>query len=64
MITQNAQINAVIMMGHVPANLVTMVTTVKIALKDTFYLMLSMVTKYALVSILLDELNKNIKFFE
>ena len=62
MITVNAQTNAVIMMELALASLVTMVITVKIALKDTLYRMLSMVIKYVLVSILIDELNKKIKF--
>ena len=62
MITVIAQINAVIMMELALASLVTMVITVKIALKDTLYRMLSMVIKYVLVSILIDELNKKIKF--
>ena len=40
MITVNAQVNAVTMMGHVHASLATPVVTVKIAKEDTFYWML------------------------
>ena len=58
MITVNVQINVVIMMEHVHASLDTMVKTVKIALKDTLYLMLQTVTKYVLVSILINKLSK------
>ena len=57
-----ARINVVIMTELAPASLDTMVKTVKIALKDISFLMLWTVTKYVLVSILLDQLGKHILF--
>ena len=54
------------MMELAPASLDTMVKTVKIAQKDTLFLMLKMVKRYVVVSILilLDKLGKNISVFK